>query len=477
MGKRSDIDKAVRHIMKWAERPEWFDKQLAVFNTHLDPVCEHMGINQEELDQELADHGSMGMLFGIMFEDFLSRHLPPDDSNVIDDYLKRRGWRESVAGRRYLQQLRDSVLSIYEIVEVNPGHYCDLRDQARKGKTIRVHEHMGTLNMVKWDKIAARVINTNGKYIFTGGILSYPQEAARRLLTVLANSQKQFNKEFTRLTGKKAAAEMASEKNRAEQFLREITPGFTNIWLMYTLERLREPLPKMVNRDSEALVFTETRFPFLEEQFEEIANRLDKAPGWKRDSPDEHSWIWNQKPEVTHNKQKQGLAIDTFQDGQHLINGALQMTSAALTFTTNSMERAQRGQETLEALLSGLVGPALTKLQTPEQLMAENESHQHDDDESASAQSIEPEMAAEVISNVLDQHYRQSLDEPIPMLDDKSPRQCVKSKKGQQKVIEWLKHLENSELRRAASQGQKPYDSRWMWQELKLESTDNTELV
>lgn len=39
-------------------------------------------------------HGYEGMLFGIMFEDFLSR--------------------------RYLQQLRDSVLSLYEVIEVSP---------------------------------------------------------------------------------------------------------------------------------------------------------------------------------------------------------------------------------------------------------------------------------------------------------------------------------------------------------------------
>jgi hypothetical protein len=84
------------------------------------------------------------MLFGLMFEDFLSRRLPPDDRNIIDDYLKRRGWRESVPGRRYLQQLRDSVLSLYEVVGVSPGHHCDLRDLVRSGKMFPIHEHMGS---------------------------------------------------------------------------------------------------------------------------------------------------------------------------------------------------------------------------------------------------------------------------------------------------------------------------------------------
>ena len=52
---------------------------------------------------------------------------------------------------------------------------------------------------------------------------------------------------------------------------------------------------------------------------------------------------------------------------------------------------------------------------------------------------------------MLDQHYRQCLDESIPALDNKTPRQCARSKKGREKVIEWLKHLENNELRRAAT--------------------------
>jgi hypothetical protein len=158
MGKHSATDKAIRNIMNWAARPEWSDEQTIVFDTHLNPLCDRIGISQEELGDELAENGYSGMLFGIMFEDFLSRRLAPDDRNIVDDYLKRRGWRETVPGRRYLQQLRDSVLSLYEVVEVSPGRHCDLRDLVRDGETIRVHEHMGTQNLVKWDQLAARVL-------------------------------------------------------------------------------------------------------------------------------------------------------------------------------------------------------------------------------------------------------------------------------------------------------------------------------
>ncbi len=141
--------------------------------------------------------------------------------------------------------------------------------------------------------------------------------------------------------------------------------------------------------------------------------------------------------------------------------------------STNSVERATRGQDALQGLLHGLIGPALSKLQTPEQLMAENKTGRQGAGDPEPAEPIDPDIAAEMIHNLMDQHYRQCLDDPIPMLDNKTPRQCATSKKGREKVIEWLKHLENNELRRAADQGQEPYDSSWMWDELKLATDEN----
>lgn len=469
MGKRNDTDKAIRNIMNWADRPEWLDDRGTVFAAHLAPACEHFDLSQEELIQELADNGYEGMLFGIMFEDFLSRRMPPDDRNIIDDYLKRRGWRESVSGRRYLQQLRDSVLSLYEVVAVSPGKHCDLRDLVRDGDTIRVLEHMGTQNMVKWDRIAARVLESHGGHQFSGGILPFPQEASLKLLKVLGNSRKRFDKELARVADKETAAKVAAAEDLDDLFLRDAAPAFTTLWLTHTLESLHAPLPEMVNRDGEPLLFTETRFAFLAEQFDAIARRLDAAPEWERDHPDEHTWVWFPETPAGDSKPQRGMALDTLQDGQRPISGNLELKPGVLTLSTNSMERAERGKTALEALLHGLIGPALSKLQTPEQLLTKQDSRHRDNVDQAPRDTPDPAMAAELIRDMLDQHYRQCLDQPIPMLGNKTPRQCAKSKKGREKVIDWLKHLENSEQRRAASQGQAPYDSRWMWEELKLD--------
>jgi hypothetical protein len=467
MGKRSETDKVIRNLMNWAQRPEWAEQQAAAFDAHLAPVCDRIDLTQDALIQELEVHGYGGMLFGVMFEDFVSRRLA-DDRNIIDDYLQRRGWRESVPGRRYLQQLRDSVLSLYEVVDVAPGRHCDLRDLIRGGNTFRVHERMGTQNLVKWDRLAARVLSLNGKTVFSGGILPYPREAAEKLLKLLTDSRKQFDKQLAREAEKDALSHLAASENFDDRFLRESCPAIAGIWIMDTLQRLQQPLPELVNRDGEALVFTETRFPFLADQLEEITQRLDAAPDWERDNPDEHTWIWLPETDAVVDRKQGGMAIDSLLDGQHSLNGTLELKPGVLTLTTNSMERAQRGQAMLETLLQGFIGPALSSLQTPEQLLEERDARRQKGVFREPADAIDPDIAAEIIHNILDQHYRRVLDEPVPALGDKTPRQCARSKKGRERVIEWLKDLENNELHRATREGQTPYDSRWMWDALKL---------
>lgn len=78
--------------------------------------------------------------------------------------------------------------------------------------------------------------------------------------------------------------------------------------------------------------------------------------------------------------------------------------------------------------MRGLFGPALSKLQTPEQLMAENKGRQPDNSQRELTDTIDPVITAEIIQHTLDQQYRQCLDEPIPALDNKTPRQCARSK-------------------------------------------------
>ena len=56
---------------------------------------------------------------------------------------------------------------------------------------------------------------------------------------------------------------------------------------------------------------------------------------------------------------------------------------------------------------------------------------------------ISLEQRRNIIHQCMDKHYRRMLDQPVPMLGNRSPRNAVKTDAGRQKVVAWLKTLEN----------------------------------
>lgn len=78
-----------------------------------------------------------------------------------------------------------------------------------------------------------------------------------------------------------------------------------------------------------------------------------------------------------------------------------------------------------------------------------------------------PALARQMAHEHLEHHYRETLDQPIPALDGKTPRQAARSTEGRKKVIEWLKTIENRSARQTGSPVA-DYDFSWMWDELGL---------
>jgi hypothetical protein len=118
------------------------------------------------------------------FEDFCSRRPASRRSNVIDDYLDQRGWKESIQARDYLRALRGSVMSLYEVVEVKPDRGLVLRDLVRGGEPVEVDDQLGSQSAAIWDRIAARVLSIGGRHYLSGAVLNFEQEPAEAVLRV-----------------------------------------------------------------------------------------------------------------------------------------------------------------------------------------------------------------------------------------------------------------------------------------------------
>ena len=92
--------------------------------------------------------------------------------------------------------------------------------------------------------------------------------------------------------------------------------------------------------------------------------------------------------------------------------------------------------------------------------------------EVAEEEDISPALARQMAREYLEQHYRDTLDQPIPALDGKTPRQAVRSTAGRKNVIDWLKTIENRSARQTGSPVAE-YDFGWMWDELGLSDYRN----
>ena len=248
------------------------------------------------------------------------------------------------------------------------------------------------------------------------------------------------------------------------------TPLFARIlsqfWLFDAVVRARAPVPELRNTDDEAMLLCEERFPLTVDEAR-VAEALDGIDGFEREEDGEPRWRWFAagSPLYRASRHRQGLAATESSESPIGTTslGYIETRKGTLVLSVNSRERAERGRELLASRLGGLVGSALIAHQTPEQALEEHPGQAPDEP------AIPPEEALQIMHSYLDDHYRRTLDDPLPMLDGKTLREAATGK-GRDRVVDWLKHLENAEHHRAAQHGHRPYDTAWLWRELGIEA-------
>ena len=166
-------------LMKWLTRDPWRDAFADVLEQHVAGPCEAAGIaGIEELGELVGAHWAT-TLWGCAFEDFLTREVE-GAGNIVDDYLKRRGWKETAVDRAYMAALRSSTMSLYEASDIQPGQSFLARDLLRGGEPIRVTEHTATKTIKPWDRLAMRIVEVRGKTVIGGGLLPFEHELSRK---------------------------------------------------------------------------------------------------------------------------------------------------------------------------------------------------------------------------------------------------------------------------------------------------------
>jgi hypothetical protein len=250
--------------------------------------------------------------------------------------------------------------------------------------------------------------------------------------------------------------------------MRGAAPLLAGLQIAHILGAQRRPLPRLTNRDGDPIEFAEARYTFGTDRRREVVARLDAVAALRRTGARPAKWDWvgeAQERSSSAGTTAEGLALDSHYEGDErcLVLASVKVAGDQLELSVNSRHRLESARALIEPRLSGLLGEPDITLKSVEDGLAES------GEEPPPRRSVSKRVEREVMQRFLDGHYRRWLDEKIPALGGRSPREAAREFDGREQLVELLKELENREAHRARETGA-GYDARWLWRELGIEN-------
>lgn len=458
-------------LMKWSTRERWAERFEWILESHLMPACDETGLEVDEIVSTVGDDLFRSTVWACAFEDFLTREF--DGENAVDDYLKRRGWKESASARTYMAALRNSTMSLYEVSDVVLGTSFRARDLIQGGEPVLISERSATRSLKPWDRIAARVVQVGSRMQICGGVLVFDHETSDAFLEAVRKfdtlSSEQM-RELAEAEGDDFDEAAIADLSPTER-LRAMAPLFTTFWLIDAIDRIQAPkIPDLRNADGDELVICEACYRLAAGTTgDDIRAVLQARPEFQPTSTTSWSWLAPGKSAAkpalaASDRGGRSLTFETWSDDGALVLGDVRLDDNTLVLSVNSRQRFERGCALLSDILGGRVGQPSVRTEPVEQVMASRDSA------APNRLEIPEEEHRAIIHDTMDRHYRDVLDQPVPALGGQTPRAAVKTKAGRVKVVAWLKMMENQTAKSAGPDSlTASYSFGWLWTELGLD--------
>lgn len=403
------------HVAQQEHADIMHDARALFWGGRLDLTTVQMRRQLEDDEQSLA-----------AFLNWFLLDFSPDFSGetICERFLSRPATTLAPGERTYLGRMGASCLRLYEITDVRIDEGMELRD-LWTDDIVHVRERLGTHQLVRWDLLAARVIEgPDGLLVFDGIPYPYPAAAKDAMLLELRDRRKRLKHEIT-------AADDA-------RFFKRIGMLFHHLWLDYNVLRLT---PAIVTNEGDPMVFTKSAFDVVDRRRVEAV--LDAHSAFDR-SADEYVWL------------------DVANDPRRIL-GRIVLSEGRLILETSSESRAERGRRLLEELLGGALRFRAMAQQDVDDVLADSRPRRPKPES-----DMPPELQQEIVGSFYERHYRDWINQPVPALGGRTPRHAARLKTVRPKVVDLIKGIEN-QMERARLTGQPAVDITWMWEELGLE--------
>ncbi len=370
--------------------------------------------------EDFDDHESAAQLFA----PWAVYNVLVEGRPVVDWYREAYGRRLSETERAWLDAEQAAWLSTWEVGAVEPGRSLTLEDLL-SGETRNVAEASGSKTLVRRDVILARVVDHEGISVLCGVHPRSlpPLEAARVVERIRGRLRRKRAVPLDRLRDAKIGRYMIA---RWEEAVAE-------------LDARRRIPPRVQNTDGEDLLLTVDHFDFDAARRAEIERRLGTMEGV--DAPesdgDERSYVFTRPGNPMHRRWESTVV------GRAFVSGG------KLRLETNSVARADALRARVENGCGELIRYRTREHSDP---LAGFDPDQEPIGGAREPPAGPPPGAEELMREMKARHYAEWVDQPVPALGDRTPRQAARTKAGRARVDLLLKDCENREARLPAEE-------------------------
>jgi hypothetical protein len=351
-----------------------------------------------------------------LFGPWLFYCIQVEGKSIAEHYLERHSHSLSAQERALLLTQPQAWLSVWEVTDVERGSSVSLKDLL-SGEERLVREVKASLIVNKREALLGRVVDFNGESVLAGVHPSTlpPREAAE----VVQRTR-------TKLRRKTA---VPLDRLRHESLGRFLIDEWEEC--VDQLQQRSQIPPELHNTDGDKLLLTRDHFSFDPKHYAQIDRCLRTIPNIDPPDAEGEPYTFLRPGNPIH------------KDWDTTIVGRAQLASGKLTLETNSIDRADALRKLVEKSCQGLLQHRLREHSDPSGSMLNRET--------GPTRPTEPPPAEvdALIRQYKANFYARWVDEPIPALGGKTPRQAIRTKAGREHVDVLLKGIEHTESRQA----------------------------
>jgi hypothetical protein len=333
----------------------------------------------------------------------------------------------SAKQREWIELLTAKPLRLYEVIGVVPGESIRLKDILfPEHAPVLVQEKAGSRQAIKFDLIAARVLPVEGHFELSGAVYSIPRHRSFDLITILRH-------------------ELKGVEPDSPEFKELVAVIIPDYWLK--LFAVPFNMPKLVDHVTGEPILLITDY-YRVQDWEALSLALSDIT----DIEGNREEGWSRLFEGNDGQLRRSVRIEPDKRPDRL----------KVFYITQKY--ADEGRSWFEGVAGRSVTFVSREISDPKGMLAQRRPDEIR--ESPTPPQLPPEAITEIIEKHIKQSYADWADQPLPALDNRSPREAIKTPEGLELVKFLLHTYEHGEIQQAQDQHRPPVSYDFLWQKL-----------